>query len=73
MGRDPGFENPKEFDDVSIMVGLHEGNEMNVNQMHGVEFNKQEEQSDDDIYSPAEMPLVIYPPPQLRVEKTSSP
>ena len=41
--------------------------------MHDVEFNEQEEHSDDDIYAPATMPLVIYKPPQLGVEKTSSP
>jgi len=31
--------------------------------MHDVEFNQQEEHSDDDIYAPAEMALVIYKPP----------
>ena len=41
--------------------------------MHDVEFNEQEEHSDDDIYACAEMPLVIYTPPQLGVEKISSP
>ena len=41
--------------------------------MHDVEFNEHEEHSDDDIYAHAEMPLVIYTPPQLGVEKTSSP
>ncbi len=40
--------------------------------MHDVEFNEQEEHSDDDIYTPVEIPLVIYTPPQLGVEKTSS-
>ena len=35
MGSDP-----KEFDDVSIMAGLHEGREINVNEMHDVEFNE---------------------------------
>ena len=68
MGSDP-----QEFYVVSILAGLHEGREINVNEMHDVEFNEQEEHSDDDIYAPAEMPLVIYTPPQLRVEKTSSP
>ena len=63
---------PEELDAVSILAGLHEGKEMNVNEMHDVEFNEQEEHSDDDIYGPAEMPLVIYTPPQLGVEKTSS-
>ena len=41
--------------------------------MHDVEFNEQEEHSDDDIYALVEMPLVIYTPPQIGVEKTSSP
>ena len=41
--------------------------------MHDVEFNEQEEHSDDDIYAHAEMPLVIYTPPHVGVEKTSSP
>ena len=41
--------------------------------MHDVDFNEQEEHSDDDIYARAEMPLVIYTPPQFWVEKTSSP
>ena len=68
MGSD--FE---EFEAVSILSGLHEGREINVNEMHDVEFNEHEEHSDDDIYAPAEMPLVIYTPPQLGVEKTSSP
>ena len=40
--------------------------------MHDVEFNEEEEHSDDDIYAHAEMPLVIYTPPQCGVEKTSS-
>ena len=64
---------PEEYDAVSILDGLHEGREINVNEMHDVEFNEQEEHSDDDIYAPAEMPLVVYTPPQLGVEKTSSP
>ena len=59
----------EEFDVVSILAGLHEGREMNVNEMHDVQFNEQEEHSDDDIYAPAEMPLVIYKPPRLGVEK----
>ena len=63
----------EEFDVVSILAGLLEGREINVNKMHDVEFNEQEEHSDDDIYARAEMPLVIYTPPQLGVEKTSSP
>lgn len=63
----------EEFDVVSILVGIHEGREMNVNEMHDVRFNEHEEHSDDVIYAPAEMPLVIYKPPQLGVEKTSSP
>ena len=41
--------------------------------MHDVEFNEQQDHSDDDIYAPAEIPLVIYTPPKLGVEKTSSP
>ena len=41
--------------------------------MHDVDFNEQEENSDDDIYARAEMPLVIYTPPQFGVEKTSYP
>ena len=68
MGSDP-----KEFDVVSILAELHKGREINVNEMHDVEFNEQEEYSDDDIYARAEMPLIIYTPPQLGVEKTSSP
>ena len=68
MGSDP-----EEFDVVSILAGLHEGREINVNEMHDVEFNEQEEHSDDDIYACIEMPLVIYTPPQFGVEKTSSP
>ena len=35
MGSDP-----KEFDVVSILTGLHEGGEINVNEMHDVEFNE---------------------------------
>ena len=68
MGSDP-----EEFDAVSILAGLLEGREINVKEMHDVEFNEQEEYSDDDIYAHAEIPLVIYTPPQLGVEKTSSP
>ena len=68
MGSDP-----EEFDDVSIMAGLHEGREINVNEMQDVEFNEHEEHSDDDIYARAEIPLVIYTPPQLGAKKTSSP
>ena len=68
MGSDP-----EEFDTVSIMARLHEGGEINVNEVHDVEFNEQEDHSDDDIYARAEIPLVIYTPPQLGVEKTSSP
>ena len=64
---------PEEFDAISILAGLHEGREINVSEMHDVEFNEQEEHSDDDIYAPAEIPLVIYTPPQLGVEKASSP
>ena len=64
---------PKEFYVVSILAGLHEGKEINVSKMHDVDFNEQEEHSDDDIYARAEMPLVIYTPPQLGVEKNSSP
>ena len=41
--------------------------------MHDVEFNEQEEHSDDDIYALAEMSLVIYTPPRLGVERNSSP
>ena len=67
------WSNPKEFEVVSILAELHEGREINVNQMHDVEFNEQEEHSDDDIYAHAEMSLVIYTPPQLGLEKTSSP
>ena len=48
MGSDP-----EEFDVVSILVGLHEGREINVIKMHDVEFNEQEEHSDDDIYARA--------------------
>ena len=68
MGSDP-----EEFDVVSILARLHEGREINVNEMHDVEFNEHEEHSDDNIYAHTEMPLVIYTPPQLGVEKTSSP
>ena len=68
MGSDP-----EEFDVVSILARLHEGKEINVNEMHDVEFNEQGEHSDDDIYAHVEMPLVIYTPPQLAIEKTSSP
>ena len=64
---------PEEFDVVSILARLHEGREINVNEMHDVEFNEQEEHSDDDIYAPVEMPLIIYTLPQLGVEKNSSP
>ena len=64
---------PKEFYALSILAGLHGGREINVNEMHDVEFNEQEEHSDDDIYARVEMPLGIYTPPQLGVEKTSSP
>ena len=63
----------EKFDVVSIVAGLHEGGEINVNKVHDVEFNEQEEHSDDDIYARVEMPLVIYTPPQLGVDKTSSP
>ena len=35
----------EEFDVVSILAGLHEGREINVNKMHGVEFNENEEHS----------------------------
>ena len=48
MGSDP-----EEFDVVSILAGLHEGREINVNDMHDVEFNEQEEHSDDYIYARA--------------------
>ena len=68
MGSDP-----EEFDVVSILAGLHEGREINVNEMHDVEFNEQDEHSDDDIYARTEIPLVIYTPPQFGVEKTFSP
>ena len=64
---------PEEIDAISILAGLHEGRDINVNEMHDVEFNEQEEHSDDDIYARAEKPLVIYTPPQFGVEKTSSP
>ena len=64
---------PEEFDAVLILAGLHEGREINVNEMHDVEFNEQEEHSDDNIYARAKIPLVIYTPPQFGVEKTSSP
>ena len=62
MGSDP-----EEFDAISILAELHEGKEINVNEMHDVEFNEQEEHSDDDIYARAKMPLVIYTPPQFGV------
>ena len=35
MGSDP-----KEFDAISILARLHEGREINVNEMHDVEFNE---------------------------------
>ena len=35
MGSDP-----EEFDVVLIPAGLHEGREINVNEMHDVEFNE---------------------------------
>ena len=54
---------PEEFDVVPLLAGLHEGREINVNEMHDVEFNEQEEHSDDDIYAREKMPLVIYTPP----------
>ena len=63
----------EEFDAVSILAILQEGNEINVNEMHDVEFNEQEEHSDYDIYAHVEIPLVIYTPAQFGVEKTSSP
>ena len=66
MGSDP-----EEFDVVSILVELHEGRGINVNEIHDVEFNEQQEHSDDDIYARAKMPPIIYTPPQLGVEKTS--
>ena len=44
---------PEEFDVVAILDRLHEGKQINVNEMHDVEFNEQEEHSDDDIYAPA--------------------
>ena len=53
----------EEFDVVRILARLHEGREINVNEMHDVDFNEQEEHSDRDIYAPTEMPLVIYTPP----------
>ena len=53
MGSDP-----EEFDAVSLLVGLHEGREINVNEMHDVEFNEQEEHSDNDIYAREEMHLL---------------
>jgi len=31
---------PEQFDVVSIVAGLHEGREINVNEMHDVEFNE---------------------------------
>ena len=70
MGSDLGLENLKEFDGVSVLVELHEGSEINVKKLQDVEFNEHEEHIDDDIFSPIEMPLVIYTHPQLGIEKT---
>ena len=43
MGSDP-----EEFEGVSILVGLHERREINVNEMHDIEFNEHEEHSDEE-------------------------
>ena len=36
MGSDPGLGNPEESDAISILARLHEGKEMNVNEMHDI-------------------------------------